>query len=1112
MRVAQALVGLGIGLSTLTACSGPATVPVAESGPAKDENQPWSDRTASAIPLANPYADGRAFPWTGTSVAVTGNLSSQALGIGVNYLSDLTWTSATNGYGPVELDRSNGEASAGDGKALTLQGVTYPKGLGTHSNSSIVYSLLSTCSTFNAQVGIDDEVGNLGSVIFEVYGDGVKLYDSGAMTGADATKAVNIDISGRSQLRLVVDSNGILDYDHADWADAKVTCTAPTPTSEQFVSDLSPSAATNGWGPVEKDKSNGENQGGDGKPLTIQGVVYAKGLGVHANSSVSYPVNKNCSVFTAQVGIDDEVGNLGNVLFQVYGDGVKLYDSGAMTGADAAKSVSVDLTGKTELKLVVDGNGGIDYDHADWGNAKIGCTVVSATDSIKQAIAILKSDAKFKASAIKIDDTTAIGVSTKAGYSLAVYEPGKTGWIESIIDLVNSKVVGLVYVTNLGHYENLISSFSFEVGDLDLYFDANHKVIVPKLDELTERIRQLSLQKAEAARSGGALRSQSIPNIVSAQGFFTVPTIYTGLCGICTESVTRLYLNAKVLAGSTLINMAARIAAPKSAFDGSIGVISAACESTQSAIERSYEEANKTRPIKYEVPISPCLIVGSPADAIAAAAFIAENKYAVLTDESASEVVKCVLENCPPLIADASMAPASITLPADGTTTGNFTVRFGNIATARRVLDYTVTAKANSTLSLRIISGSVGTPGSGSLENGQTGTSNIEAKCPQFSGTQTFEVTIRNSLIVQEVKLFGTVICQGVTTMSAPIPNPLTITGKVGFNAEGSIAFANTGTQPLNHFETSLTGLKVEGAGSNRTLAPGQTYTFNNAFPCITVGTFPHSVSIVHNASNLTSPIEIPVTVNCLDSGVIASLPSFIYISGVTPGAIGTSIPISNIGKNILNYSIEPHSQISFSKTSGSLNAASNPSELVSANYTCIKLEAFKTAIVVKTNDPARSSVTIPVYVKCFSPYFGNGNSANILEIQGVEVGGGGGVDQNGNRICSARRYYTATALMDGFLDKNVQRFVYVWSQTKRTPLTPLNLDIAHAGDNCGAEAEAALATWIAAREPEAYALYVANLEPYFTPSKGINVACGWNGRCYEGIATAVPYTPPTGP
>jgi NPCBM/NEW2 domain len=100
--------------------------------------------------------------------------------------------------------------------------------------------------------------------------------------------------------------------------------------------------------------------------LTIQGVTYAKGLGVHAASDVRYALGGACTQFTAQVGVDDEVGGNGSVVFQVWADGTKLYDSGLVTGTAAARAVSVNVAGKQQLQLVVtDGGDGGDYDHAD---------------------------------------------------------------------------------------------------------------------------------------------------------------------------------------------------------------------------------------------------------------------------------------------------------------------------------------------------------------------------------------------------------------------------------------------------------------------------------------------------------------------------------------------------------------------------------------------------------------------------------------------------------------------------------------------------------------------------------------------------------------------------
>jgi hypothetical protein len=138
-----------------------------------------------------------------------------------------------------------------------------------------------------------------------------------------------------------------------------------------YLSDLNYSVVSNGWGGVEKDKSNGETAGGDGKTLTINGKTYSKGLGVHANSTITVNLNKQYKTFFSDVGIDDEVGNSGSVGFQVFGDGVLLWDSGKMTGSMAAKSLQLNVTNVQQLKLVVNTAGDGNYDdHADWAGAR----------------------------------------------------------------------------------------------------------------------------------------------------------------------------------------------------------------------------------------------------------------------------------------------------------------------------------------------------------------------------------------------------------------------------------------------------------------------------------------------------------------------------------------------------------------------------------------------------------------------------------------------------------------------------------------------------------------------------------------------------------------------
>jgi alpha-galactosidase len=149
----------------------------------------------------------------------------------------------------------------------------------------------------------------------------------------------------------------------------------PPPSGTSFLSDVPWLSAANGWGPVEKDTSNGERATGDGHPITIQGTQYAKGLGAHAPSSIEYYLAGQCSAVSAQVGVDDEKSANGSVTFELWADGTKVADSGLLTVADAAKPLAADVGGATFLRLVVtDGGDGIDSDHADWADAKLTCS------------------------------------------------------------------------------------------------------------------------------------------------------------------------------------------------------------------------------------------------------------------------------------------------------------------------------------------------------------------------------------------------------------------------------------------------------------------------------------------------------------------------------------------------------------------------------------------------------------------------------------------------------------------------------------------------------------------------------------------------------------------
>ncbi|MGW3462263.1 NPCBM/NEW2 domain-containing protein [Streptomyces olivaceoviridis] len=148
----------------------------------------------------------------------------------------------------------------------------------------------------------------------------------------------------------------------------------PPPAGTSYLGDLPWLSATSGWGPVERNTSNGENAAGDGNPLTIGGTVYAKGLGVHALSDISFYTGEACEKVTAEVGVDDEKGTKGTVAFEIWADGTKAASTGVLTNAMPAQSLTADVTGAQVVRLVVtDGGDGVDSDHADWADARLTC-------------------------------------------------------------------------------------------------------------------------------------------------------------------------------------------------------------------------------------------------------------------------------------------------------------------------------------------------------------------------------------------------------------------------------------------------------------------------------------------------------------------------------------------------------------------------------------------------------------------------------------------------------------------------------------------------------------------------------------------------------------------
>jgi hypothetical protein len=147
----------------------------------------------------------------------------------VAYVSDLSPVSETSGY------RNHNKDASIAFETLKLNGQVFAKGLGAHATSRIVYDLGGKYDRFQAYVGIDDEAASSAQVSFQVWVDGVNVFDSLAMNVNTPTKRVDVPVAGKSLLELVVkDTNSSLNDDHADWADALLTLAPPVVTAVSF--------------------------------------------------------------------------------------------------------------------------------------------------------------------------------------------------------------------------------------------------------------------------------------------------------------------------------------------------------------------------------------------------------------------------------------------------------------------------------------------------------------------------------------------------------------------------------------------------------------------------------------------------------------------------------------------------------------------------------------------------------------------------------------------------------------------------------------------------------------------------------------------------------------
>lgn len=121
-----------------------------------------------------------------------------------------------------------------------------------------------------------------------------------------------------------------------------------------------------------------------GSPLLIGGEKYRSGIGTHASSKITVHLGKNCTSFSAKVGIDDtqkdtKNKNADGVIFRVLGaDGRELGASSQQKPGEKAQELKVSVEDQEKITLFADAGNSNGNDHADWADAVVNCNDMDA--------------------------------------------------------------------------------------------------------------------------------------------------------------------------------------------------------------------------------------------------------------------------------------------------------------------------------------------------------------------------------------------------------------------------------------------------------------------------------------------------------------------------------------------------------------------------------------------------------------------------------------------------------------------------------------------------------------------------------------------------------------
>jgi len=240
---------------------------------------------------------------------------------------------------------------------------------------------------FRASVAINDTSNWCFSpAVFTILADGKPLWQSSWIAHNHAhSQECSVDISGVDVLELRVHCINGNDGVHAVWVEPRVLQVADTPDEQPVKPPLAPKALFAGsprvwlsdmdpfevragpWPPSGKGTI-----GPDRKPIEVDGVASPKGLGMHPPDNpgaafARYRLGKQAAIFKTMVALNDTATIVqSQAVFEVYGDGKRLWQSGPVNKGTRAQECSVVVSEIDVLELRVSSQGSHLGLHAVW--------------------------------------------------------------------------------------------------------------------------------------------------------------------------------------------------------------------------------------------------------------------------------------------------------------------------------------------------------------------------------------------------------------------------------------------------------------------------------------------------------------------------------------------------------------------------------------------------------------------------------------------------------------------------------------------------------------------------------------------------------------------------